>query len=257
MAQENIGFKLDLVVSLFDTTTGFAIRQSEVIFTRDDVVVALRKMQDGVYIGINNGREDFTLGVAVRGFLSQSIPVRYETLDETYPTIEVQLIPEPASYGYDDLATLTGTLRGITDLAAISLHQVDATVGGYNAKKNTLRLFETRRLDEERYAILHQDRVTSDGSRLSLEGPEFEEFRIVKQSEKGLLLQLQDPLQMECRAEESVVRIVRGTVDAKGRYLLRVRKDGSGTRYLVRATVKGVPKFQIVEFGKLKERGLS
>ena len=58
----------------------------------------------------------------------------------------------------------------------------------------------------------------------------------------------------ECKPEEGIVRIVRGMTDANGRYLLRVRMDGKGTKYLVRYTVFGVTKFKEFAFGDEMER---
>lgn len=244
MAEGNISYKLDLVVYLLDTTTGYPIEQKEVLFRKNGSVLAMLSKGAGVYILLNHDRIDAQLEISVKGYLSRSIALCYEKLDAQYPALEVPLIPELPTYGCTDICTLEGSKRGITDIVAISMTQTDAMLGAYNARKNTLRLFESRRLDEERYAIFHE------------EIKEFEEFRIVSKSDRGMQLQLKDSLTQECKPEESIVRIVHGMTDAKGRYLLRMRKDGKGTRYLVRYTVRGKTRFQEIEFGEQNERGL-
>lgn len=244
MAEGKVSFKLDLIVNLRDTTTGLPVTEREVIFHINESVVPFLSREEGIYVLMNYGRTNIDLKITVKGFLAVTIPVRYEELSEQYPFIEVAMIPIVRSYGYNSLGTLSGVMPGITDIAAISLNRTDAMLGAYLAKKNSLRLFETRRLDERSYAVFHEEEM------------EFEEFCIVKITEKGLLLQLQSALEKPCKPEEGIARIVRGTIDANGRYLLRVRMDGKGTKYLVRYIVDGITKFQQVEFGEETERRL-
>lgn len=244
MAEGRVSFKLDLVVSLLDTTTGLPITEKEVIFRKNGQDVLLMDRGEGLYVQMNQERTNEDMEIMVKGYLTVTIPIRYEELSTQYPLIEVPMIPDSKKYGYDDLGTLSGTIPGITDIAAISMTRVDAMLGAYLARKNSLRLFETRRLDEMTYAVFHQEDM------------EFEEFRIVKITEKGFVVHLQAPLERPCKPEEGIARIVRGMVDANGRYLLRVRKDGKGTKYLIRYTVDGITKFQQVEFGEDTERRL-
>lgn len=244
MTEGNVNYKLDLVVNLLDTTTGYPIQQKEVMFHSSGQIVAMNKRGDGTYILMNHGREDMDLEVSVKGYLPKTVPIRYEELSQQYPTVEVPLVPVVLPYGYHDFCTVEGEMEGITDIAAISVTKMDASLGAYNMKKGTIRLFASRRLDETRYAVYHK------------EEEEFEEFCIVKKSEQGFLLQLKDPLQKECRPEEGIARIVHGITDVNGRYLLRVRMDGKGKGYLVRYTVNGLTKFKRIEFGDERERRL-
>lgn len=241
MAEGNVRYKLDLIVNLLDTTTGIPISQKEVMFRSDGQIVSMLNREEGTYILLNHGRMDMELEISVKGYHILTVPVRYERLSELFPTIEAPMIPVIMPYGYSDMCSLEGNMPGITDLAAISLSRIDALLGAYNAKKNTLRLFESRELDENDYAVLHKEDM------------EFEEFRIVKKTEKGMLLQLKEPLLKECKPEEGIARIVRGKTEANGRYLLRVRMDGKGTKYLVRYTVNGVTKFKKFAFGEQTE----
>lgn len=244
MAEGNVSYKLDLIVHLLDTTTGLMISQREVIFSNGNHIVVMQERGDGTYILLNYGRVDMLLTIKVKGYLETVISVRYDELSPQYPTIEAQLIPVIKPYGYHDICSLEGIMPGISDIAAISLTETDAMLGAYNPKKTTIRLFSTRRLDENDYAVFHKESM------------EFEEFRIVKKAEKGLLLHIKEPLLMECKPEEGITRIVRGMTDINGRYLLRVRMDGKGTDYLVRYTVNGKTGYKRIAFGEQKERSL-
>lgn len=236
MAEISISYKLDLVIQLLDTTTGQTVGERQVLFYRDGQLLPMHLTSDGLYILMNHGRHDMKLLAKVKGYEPAEIFVCYDTLDSRYPIVEVPLIPIIRPYGYTDLCELSGTMEGIEELAAVSFNNVLAKVCAYNAKKNTLRLFSSSRLDEGAYAVLHEENM------------EYEEFRIIKKAERGLLLYLGEPMQSECIPEEGVARIVRGKVDVNGRYLLRVRKDGEGTRYLIRIKVNGDIQYKVHSF---------
>lgn len=232
MADISISYKLDLIVELFDTTIGRSVAEKQVLFYADGRFLAMRSNRPGTYILMNHERADMKLRIEVKGYEPAEVDVCYEKLDKQYPSVEVQLIPIVKPYGYTDICELSGRIKGLTDISAISLNDKLASVCAYNAKKNTLRLFSSSRLDESSYAVLHEDSM------------EFEEFRVIKKTERDLLLYLAETMQGKCIPEEGVARIVRGSVDAKGRYLLRVRKDGKGTRYLIRYIIDGVTRYE-------------
>lgn len=244
MAEGSIHYRLDLIVLLLDTTTGLPIYQKEVMFKTGSQILPMLERDQGTYILLNYGRKDMELEINVKGYLQEKISVKYEQLSTQYPTVEVPLIPNTKVSGYHDICELEGYLPGIEDIAAISLGEMDARLGAYNAKKGILRLFSTRRLDECCYAILHKEEM------------KFEEFSIVKKAEDGFLLYLKEPLLQECKPEEGIARIVRGKIDTNDRYLLRVRLDGKGTEYLVRYTVKGITKYRQMFLSKDEERRL-
>ena len=106
-------------------------------------------------------------------------------------------------------------------------------VDSYQERKQALRLYYSKPLEESSYAIVHEQQQ------------EFEEFRIQKRLDK-LCVRLVNPLAMPCRPEEKIARIVHGRVDENGRYLLRVLEEGDGTEYLVRYVVNGKASFKRV-----------
>ena len=135
------------------------------------------------------------------------------------------------------------------------IHQCDAPCMGYISKEDygkqvdKAKAFLDGKYDEVEKMLKEKMFACS-------ENMEFEEFRIVKKTENGLLLQIKEPLKAECKPEEGIARIVRGMTDVNGRYLLRVRKDGKGTDYLVRYTVNGKIGYERIIFGEQKERSL-
>lgn len=230
MADAQISYKLDLIVRLVDTTTGRMVSQRQVIFKSDGQIVPFLRRDEGVYVLLNHGRRDVVLDVSVLGFLPMSVDVKYEDLSEVFPEIEVPLIPESGTSGFIDMYTLEGVCPGLTSIEAVSLVNPHGSTVGYQERKQVLKLYNSKPLGESEYAILHEDR-------------EFEIFRIKKRLDK-LSLKLVSPLVQGCKPQEKIARIVKGKVDGKGRYLLRLLDEGNGTEYLVRYVVKGKVSFK-------------
>ena len=236
-------YALDLVVWLIDTTTGYPIREHQVMFRENGQPTRFIRKEDGLYISMNHGREDRTLQVNVKGYQEEKIKICYAELSEKYPEVFLNLIPELPVYGYTDLLELKGNLPGITSVDAVSMTRSEAKAAVYQEKKQQLKLFASTRLTEKAYALIHQQ-------------PEsFEEFHILSVKNR-LLLKLKNPLQSPCKPEELISRIVRGRTDGFGNYFLRVRGDGHGTDYLVRYVVEGQTKFKRIVFDNPEDRRL-
>ncbi len=231
MADAEIHYKLDLIVRLVDTTTGKAIGQRQVTFQTEDQVVPFLRRDEGLYVLLNRGRNDMDLKIQVVGFLPASVRIRYAKLQDQFPEVEVAMIPEVSTNGFIDMLTLEGHCPGMESIAAVSLKKPYGAVDSYLEKKQTLRLYYTKPLEEMSYAIIHEGQQ------------EFEEFQIKKRIDK-LNVKLAEPLKTACRPEEMVVRIVRGMVDDSGKYLLRLQEDSGGTEYLVRYVVDGKAAFK-------------
>lgn len=231
MADAEIRYKLDLIVRLVDTTTGRKVEQRQVLFKIEDEVVPLLRRDEGLYVLLNRGRNDMVLEVAATGYLPIKLNVCYEKLSKTFPEVEAPLIPEVNTNGYVDMLTLEGCCPGLTSIEAVSLKKSWGVVDSYQERRQTLRLYYSKPLEENAYAIIHEQQQ------------EFEEFQILKRQDK-LSVKLAMPLATACRPEEKIARIVRGKVDANGRYLLRVLEVGGGTEYLVRYVVDGKVTFK-------------
>lgn len=219
------------MIRLVDTTVGCPVTERRVLFMQNGKRIAFHSRGAGAYVLINGGRKDGKLTVAVRGYLETVVDIRYEELTGRYPEVYVALIPERPEYGSCDFVDISGSMPGISSIAAVSLTDPLAKVVSYHAGKRQMRLLAARRLDEEAYALIHAQ--TED----------FEEFHVASARDK-LLLRLAYPLEAEVRPEEEISRIVRGRVEENGDYLLRLRGGGQGMQYLVRYVVKGRTKFQ-------------
>ena len=60
--------RLDLLVSLVDTTTGATVNERNVSFLRDGQPVRPEYRGNGTYVFINTGREDFLMQIKVYGY---------------------------------------------------------------------------------------------------------------------------------------------------------------------------------------------
>ncbi len=231
MADASITYRLDLVVRLLDTTTGKPAAQRQVAFLADGSVMAMQERDTGLYVLLNRGRNDMHLTVQAKGYLETSVDICYANLSERYPEVEIPLIPEEKPYGYQDFVTIKGVMPGIESLAAVPLKSPSAKAANYLEKKQILKFFIAKSMEEKSYALVHEDRM------------EFEEFHIAKRI-SGLSVKLTDPLNEACRPEEPVARIVRGMTEPSGKYLLRIREGTSGMEYLIRYTADGKTVFK-------------
>ncbi len=241
--EASISYALDLILRLIDTTTGYPVTEYQVVFYHDGVPVTYVRKADGVYVGMNRGRQNRTLRVKVKGYLEETIEIDFAKLSSKYPEVFVNLIPEIPTYGYLDILELKGNLPGIESIAAASLTETYASAQSYQEKKQQLKIFDSKRLTEGAYALLHQD-------------PEsFEEFHIFPVNNKQIL-RLQEPLQTAVKPEEKVTRIIRGRTTGSGDYTLRVRGDRRQTEYLVRFVVEGQTTFKRIVFDDPEHRRL-
>lgn len=238
MADAEIHYQLDLIVRLLDTTTGKRIEQRQVIFKNEDQVLAFLRRDTGLYILLNRGRNDMTLDIQVVGYLPARVNVCYDELPKNFPEVEVAMIPEALTSGFVDMLTLEGICEGLESIEAVSLKNPYGAVDTYQERKQILKLYYTKPLEEASYAVIHE------------QDQEFERFRIRKRVDK-LSVKLAEPLKTACKPEEKIARIVYGRVDQDGRYLLRIQEDGGGTEYLVRYVVNGKESFKRISLENL------
>lgn len=236
MADAEIHYKLDLIVRLVDTTTGRKVLQRQVIFRSMGQVLPFLYRDDGVYVLLNKGRNDMILEISAEGYLPVKMEICYEELSENFPEVEAPLIPQINPKGFIEMLTFEGMCPGLTSIDAVSLRGIYGTVAGYQEKKQILKFFYGKPLEENSYAVICEQQR------------KFEEFRIKKRIDR-LSVKLAAPLESECRPETKIVRIVRGMVEPDGRYLLRVLEDGGKAEYLVRYVVNGKASFKYVEAG--------
>ena len=124
MAASVIRARLDLLINLFDTTTGATVDERSVSFMRDGVPVRPESRGAGIYVFINTGREDFLMRVRVKGFDEYETSVSYEGLDPSIPECNVFLIPSENTSKGEKLLGLSGNLPFLESLEAVNLSRI-------------------------------------------------------------------------------------------------------------------------------------
>lgn len=244
MAASVIRARLDLLINLFDTTTGATVDERSVSFMRDGVPVRPESRGAGIYVFINTGREDFLMRISVRGYEDYEVKVCYEEMDERLPVCNVFLMPSENTPKAYFTQSFSGTLPFLTRIEAVNLKKCICMSEGLNKKTNVMSVYVPSGgrapMDEAVYGLLSADRS-------SYERIEIEEII----SEKSV--KLKNPLQGEFATNLPIARIVYGRVKDDGSYLLRVFDEGEDTKYLVRYVVGDEVRFQVVDFNDQEE----
>ena len=239
MAASVIRAKLDLLIRLYDTTTGATVNERNVLFKRDGVPVRPESRGAGVFVFINTGREDFLMQIDVYGYERYEISVRYEELDERIPVCYVFLMPSENTLRGRNTLSFSGTLPFLKKIEAVNLNRSLCLTREMKAKENIISLFQPAggaiQLDENFYGLLSADKQSYE--RIEVEK------KVSPQSVK-----LKSPLTGAFAPNLSISRIVYGIVHDDGEYLLRVTDDGEDTKYLVRYEVGDEVRFQVVGF---------
>ncbi len=231
--------RLDLLIRLVDTTTGAIVDERNVLFMRDGEPLKPEFRGNGTYLFINTGREDFLMLIRVYGFEDYLCRVCYEDLDPATPEMNVFLMPSENVFRGEELLSLSGTLPFLTKIEAVNLLRPVCICNEYDVKKKILSVFGYGsgriEMSDLYYGLLKTDKE-------SYEKIEVTET-VTPQS-----VRLKDALQGEFASNSPIMRVVFGTVNENGDYLLRVRNDGKDIKYLVRYEVKDEVRFQTVDF---------
>ena len=239
MAASVIRARLDLVVRLYDTTTGATVDERNVIFKRDGVPVRPESRGDGVYVFINTGREDFLMRIDVYGYEQYEISVRYEELDERLPACYVFLMPSENTLRGRYTLSFSGTLPFLRKIEAVNLKKSLCLTGNMNIRTQEVSILPPSgsriTLDDGVYGLLSADRKS------------YERIEVEKMiSPKSI--KLKRPIEGAFAPNLPIARIVYGVVQDDGEYLLKVQDEGEDTQYLVRYEVGEEERFQVVNF---------
>lgn len=244
MADVNFSYRLALIVRLVDTTTGLAISGHQILFTENGQALALQRRADGLYVLLNHDRVGMMLQIDAQGYEPIRVTVDYEQLSPQFPELEIPLIPLQRTQGFEDFYTLTGTRPGLTAVTAVRMEHPVAVVGSYVERRRMLKMFSARvRMDEHAYALMHKDAL------------QYEEVLVEKRPDR-LSMKLLHPISDGCKAQDTLLRIVRGRVESDGTYLLRVRDLGGSNVYLVRYEGEDGVSYEQIDFEMLgKKKG--
>ncbi|MCR4909352.1 MAG: hypothetical protein K5985_11035 [Lachnospiraceae bacterium] len=232
------GCRLDLLVRLYDTTTGAAVNENAIIFRKNDQIIRPEMRGIGTYVFINTGRENFLMHIKVNGFEEYETEVDYETLDSHLPALDVFLMPSENTFDGERFFSFSGTLPFLEAIEAVNLSRPVCMANSYDLKKNELSFFGVNggrvRMDSVWYGLLRADKTG------------YEKLE-VKANVTPSSVKLGNPLKEEVTSNLPVMRILIGRVGEDGTYLLRARNDGGGQVYLVRFIVDGREMFQTVD----------
>ncbi len=239
MAASVITAKLDLLVRLIDTTTGAYVEERTIVFKRDGIPVRPEPRNPGTYVFINTGREDFLMQIEVFGYEIYKKEVRYEELDERLPECDVFLMPSESMSRGEKVLSFSGTLPFLKKIEAVCLGRPVCFANNYVAKTNALSVFlssgGTVTLTDKYYGLLHSDKKS------------YEKIEVEK-SYTPQSVKLKEPIQEEQVSNLAVMRVIFGSVDEDGNYLLRVRDSGTDLKYLVRYELDDEIIFSEIDF---------
>ena len=239
MGASVIRARLDLMVRLFDTTTGASVDEKNVMFMRDGVPVRPESRGAGVYVFINTGREDFLMQIDVYGYDRYRTVIRYEELDEGLPACYVFLMPSENTIRGRNTLSFSGTLPFLKSIEAVNLNRSLCQTGDLNKRTGELSVFSpsggVAAFDEVLYGLLSADKTNYE--RIEVEKMISPKSVKLKRTPEGAVT-----------PNLPIARIVYGTVKENGDYILRVLNEGENTRYLVRYEVGEEVRFQEVDF---------
>lgn len=238
-----ISHRLDLCMNLIDTTTGFKIKESIVEFSFDKAGIPNPiNREEGVYLMINSGRENFLMQIKVRGYEPRSYYVDYEKLDSNLPMVEIFLIPSESISGGVSLCTLKGKIPNLQKVSLVIKSDIVARTDAYDERKRILTVFEKGyRLNMEGspYGLVNEREKT------------FEFIEVISQPDSDKV-KLKQALTGEFLRNAPICRIIFGYVEPDGSYLIRVRDDRSKLNGLIRYDTDSEIRFEEVDFHEVE-----
>ena len=239
--------RLDLALVLVDATSGRNIDLYAVEFIKDDdkVLKPLSK-GEGIYIFIDQGRENFSMQIKIPGYIPYNLNVNYEELDPILPKKTVFLIPLENKLNKDGYLTLSGSLKGLREISLVVKGAKEAVSDAYDPKKRTLSVFEKG------------FRLNTEGAvygLINLQNNTFDSFEVIEQLSTNKIV-MKKPLANEFLRNVPIGRVISGYVYPNGDYLLRIRNDGTNLMTIVKYVVNDEVKFIEVDFHNLENVNL-
>jgi hypothetical protein len=237
-----ISAKLSLAVRLIDTTTGREVTEPDVRFYKYDRLIPVMRKTEGIYVIVNEGREDFPMRINVYGYDPYDVMVNFQQLDPRLPMLDVFLMPSEKNWVGGSVLEVCGTLSELEYIEAINLDRPIGLFQSLQEKKGvyTMNLLPVRtggacRLDQISYALADET------------GERYHVFT-VKEQEAPLRIILKDPFDKEHKLNDKIYRIIYGRAGPDGNFSLKVRDDSSDLPYLVHFKVGDDEYFRIVDF---------
>lgn len=235
--------RLDLLVHLLDTTTGLIVTERNIQFRRNGKLVRVQSRGSGIYLLVNQGRENGLMQIEARGYEPCCIRIDYEALDGRLPAVDAFLIPSENLRPGVSFFTLSGHLEQITGICAIHLARPLSGIREFDARRRIMTVYmPNRRMNMASvcYSLYH----ASEGT--------FEEF-VVDEEIDGKRIRIKEPLKEPFSTNAPICRTIFGQTDGEGNYLLRVRDGEENQKHLVKYIVGGDVRYRMVDFHELTE----
>jgi len=235
--------RLDLLISLQDTTTGMVVEDRNVSFKLNGKAIRPVQRGNGNFILLNTGRENGLMQIEAYGYERYEIDVDYEKLDPAMPAVEVFLIPSENVRRGEGLLTFSGTLKGLESLEAINLDKPVCSYREFDPKHKVMTVFMPNR----RMNMIHTFyglANLSDGT--------YETIEVDKELPSGKV-KLKEPITGEFPQNAPICRILHGQVKKNGDFMFRVRDSGKDAVYLMKYKAGDTEKFKTVDFHNLSD----
>ena len=233
--------RLDLMLRLVDTSTGAVVTEGDVRFIWNNKPIRSTPKEDGVHIFLNHGRDNGPMQILAKGYDPVTLELDYEKLDEMLPGLDVFLIPSEDTYRGGRMLTFSGRLSKLETIDAVNIGKPLCNISEFDAKKNIMALFLPGRrisMDDVHYGLADKDGTTYEPI-------------VVTETISNVTVRLKEPLKLPFTVNAPIYRIIFGSVDAKGNFVLRVRDNGGDQRHLIRIVVDGEERFMTVDFEHL------
>ena len=234
---------LDLLISIYDATTGRAVEENSLSFKRDGKDVHAEYRGEGSYIFLNASRDNSLMQISVKGFEDAFVNLDYEKLDKILPAVDVFLIPSENAAKGETLVTLKGKLNGLVSVEAIHPGRPVTTLRDLDVKRRTMTIFMPNRrmnMTQSRYGLLNAEKQI------------FETIEVEAELTDRKIRLKQNPSE-DFPINSPICRIVYGQVKEDGSYLFRVRDDGKNLKYLVKYVVDGQNRYKVIDFHEPEE----
>ena len=230
--------RLDLLVSLLDTTTGQPVNTLDVRIYRNGELTRPASRGGGNYVFINTDREDFLMRVEVRGYEACELPIKYAELDERVPQCLLFLMPSESKKSGMPVMDYSGEDPTITAIEAINIDTTNISFASFTKRDNSMDFFSQARtsltFDNQYYAILKPDRKGYVKVRIT-EVLSTQKVRLEDAPPEGL------------EKNAPIARIIFGQVK-EGHYIIRVRAGRPNDRYIICKRYDDHEEFEMIVF---------
>jgi hypothetical protein len=235
-----IKHQLALAVRLSDATDGRGI-ENDVTFLVDGTEKLPQRKANGYFIYTDQAllERDYDLEARARGYAPIRRRVRLKEPGVIPPDLRLELIPLESLRTEGLFHTLEGRLPGLGAIDAVNPGDGACLIKDYDARRRRLTVFNPHRLEFDRvlYALVQiaENRYT----------PFAVETRV-----SGDVLKTDRPLTVKGVVNLPLTPVVSGLAGPEGEYLLRVRRNAAGSRWIVRIRLNETDKFTLVDFNK-------